>query len=105
MLNKQQKDCGAMRKFVVRMTTDRGQFYWDGASIYDHRSQTRSGQAFRTWGWLDAFEHAQRFERPDAERTAERMRDELGRLYSVLTLDVVAVEVTALGVYLLGDTQ
>lgn len=84
-------------KFLVRMTTERGVFWWDGASIYDRRAMQETGDAFRAWGWLEDAARAQRFQtHGNAVRAAQRLSVELGRLYAV-KIDVVGVEIGVLG--------
>lgn len=84
-------------QFVVRMTTAKGEFWWDGAAIYDRAAQDVSGMAFRAWGWLDQVKLAQRFAtRGNAVKAAERLYTELGRLYPV-RIDVVVVTAATLG--------
>lgn len=90
-------------KFLIRMTTDCGKFWWNGDSIYDRQTVEQSGMAFRSWGWLDHIERAQRFTtQGNAQRAAQRLGVELRRLYRV-RIDVVEVTVTALGVRETGD--
>lgn len=79
--------------YVIRMTTDKGEFWWDSAAVWE-----RQVSSFRLWGWRDDLYRAQRYVTAgNAQRQAQRLRDELGRLYTI-RVDVVQVEITALGV-------
>lgn len=87
-------------QFVVRMTTAKGEFWWDGASLYDRQAAATTGDVFRSWGWLDRAALAQRFRtRGNGLRAAQRLYTELERLYLV-RIEVVGIEVTTLGVKL-----
>lgn len=84
-------------KWVVRLTTVRGVFWWNGERIYDRQAMAVSGDAFRAWGWLDGLDLAQRFAtRGNAVKAAQRLFAELGRLYPV-RIDVVGAVGSMLG--------
>lgn len=85
-------------QYVVRMTTGKGEFWWDGASIYERAAPGTTGDAFRAWGWLDRVGLAQRFKtHGNAVRAGQRLYTELGRLFAV-RIEVVGIEVTTVGV-------
>lgn len=84
--------------YVIRMTTEKGEFWWDGAAMWDRKGYS----PFRLWGWHEDPYRAQRYVKSgNAKRQASTLYNELNRLYRI-QIDVVAVKVTMLGVRIEG---
>lgn len=82
-------------RWLVRLTTVRGVFWWDPSAMWE-REQAFS--PMRLWGWVEGATQAQRYKtQGNALRAGRTLYAELARLYPV-RIDVVGGEVTTLGV-------
>ena len=85
-----------LERFVIVLTTSKGEFYWDGASKLDYK-QTMGVN--RTFGWVERLNDAQMYHQAHAaNQQAKSLDRDMSRLIECgIEVRSVAVEHTSNG--------